>query len=42
MMIIDLRNIQAEQVEFIKYLESKPGVINPKSKFEITKGQAQE
>lgn len=39
-MIIDLRNIQAEQVEFIKYLESKPGVINPKSKFGVTKGQA--
>lgn len=39
-MIIDLRNIQAEQVEFINYLESKPGVINPKSKFGITKGQA--
>ena len=39
-MIIDLRNIQAEQVEFIKYLESKPGAINPKSKFGVTKGQA--
>lgn len=39
-MIIDLRNIQAEQVEFINYLESKPGAINPKSKFGITKGQA--
>ena len=38
-MIIDLRNIQAEQVEFIKYLESKPGAINPKSKFGVTKGQ---
>ena len=39
-MIIDLRNIQDEQVEFIKYLESKPGAINPKSKFGVTKGQA--
>ena len=39
-MIIDLRNIQVEQVEFIKYLESKPGAINPKSKFGVTKGQA--
>ena len=39
-MIIDLRNIQAEQVEFINYLESKPGTINPKSKFGVTKGQA--
>lgn len=39
-MIIDLRNIQDKQVEFINYLESKPGVINPKSKFRITKGQA--
>lgn len=39
-MIIDLRNIQAEQVEFINYLESKPGAINPKSKFGVTKGQA--
>ena len=37
-MIIDLRNIQAEQVEFINYLESKPGKINPKSKFGFTKG----
>ncbi|SCI24430.1 Uncharacterized protein conserved in bacteria [uncultured Clostridium sp.] len=39
-MIIDLRDIQDKQVEFISYLESKPGVINPKSKFGVTKGQA--
>lgn len=39
-MIIDLRDIQDKQVDFIKYLESKPGVINPKSKFGVTKGQA--
>ena len=39
-MIVDLRNIQAKQVEFISYLESKPGIINPKSKFGVTKGQA--
>lgn len=39
-MIIDLRNIQAEQVEFISYLESKPEIINPKSKFRVTEGQA--
>ena len=39
-MIIDLRDIQDKQVEFISYLESKPGMINPKSKFGVTKGQA--
>ena len=39
-MIIDLRDIQDKQVEFISYLESKPGIINPKSKFGVTKGQA--
>ena len=39
-MIIDLRNIQSEQVEFISYLESKPGIINPKGKFGVTGEQA--
>ena len=39
-MIIGLRDIQDKQVEFINYLESKPGTINPKSKFGVTKGQA--
>ena len=39
-MIIDLRDIQDKQVEFVNYLESKPGTINPKSKFGVTKGQA--
>ncbi|SCI10519.1 Uncharacterized protein conserved in bacteria [uncultured Clostridium sp.] len=39
-MIIDLRDIQYKQVEFVNYLESKPEVVNPKSKFGVTKGQA--
>ena len=39
-MIIDLREIQGKQSEFINYLEGKPGVINPKSSFNVTKGQA--
>lgn len=39
-MIVDLRNIQAKQVEFISYLESKPGIINPKSKFRVTGEQS--
>lgn len=39
-MIIDLTEVQSSQIEFISYLESKPGIVNPKSKFGVTKGQA--
>lgn len=39
-MIIDLRDIQAEQVEFINYLEKDPKKINGKNKFGVTKEQA--
>ena len=39
-MIIDLTEVQSSQIKFISYLENKPGIINPKSKFGVTKGQA--
>lgn len=39
-MIIDLTNIQQQQVDFINWLENKPGMINEKNKFGVTKKQS--
>ena len=38
-MIIDLTELQIKQQEFIAWLESKPGLINEKNKFGVTKKQ---
>lgn len=38
-MIIDFKDVQNCQVEFVKHLENKPGRINEKNKFGVTKGQ---
>lgn len=38
-MIIDLRELQAEQREFINFLEDRPGIINKRNKLGLTTGQ---
>lgn len=38
--MIDLTNIQKEQCVFIKWLESKPKMINEKNEYKVTKKQA--
>lgn len=38
-MIIDLTHIQENQVEFVSWLENKPGMINEKNKFGLTRKQ---
>lgn len=38
--MIDLKHIQRQQEEFISWLEEKPGMINEKSKYKVTKKQA--
>lgn len=38
--VIDFREVQDVQIEFVKFLESRPEMINIKNKFAVTKQQS--
>ncbi len=38
--MVDFTNVQKEQIKFIEWLENKPGMINEKSQYRVTKEQA--